>query len=779
MLIVRKTKIAAAIASFLTLSLCAQTALADDADIEKIVVKGQKIDRTLQETPASVAVITSQTVERENLNDFYDVLARTPNTSGTDGAGFNIRGIDAFNVTGGGSGGLASVYIDGAPVPYRMMQQGGFSTWDISQVEILRGPQSTLQGRNSLAGAVVMKTRDAMHEFDFKGRLGVGEYGTQEAAVAFGGSLIEDELAFRVSGEKRDFDGYNTNVATGKESDFDNNEFYRAKLRYTPSALPEFEAQFSFMHSENDKGIDWVMVESGHQDYPINDIYKDRYVYLDSPTYEWTDTDLYILNLDYDLNDQWSFASITTYSDAAYGYEWDGDASMNPPKSTLTDVRKDETKTQELRFTYDGDKLSGLIGFYYSDLDVFDSSGGERGITFADLGVRSLLTAPAEFGGLGLPAALADLVLQFYAAADPVFIGQNSDYIQKVKTKALFADFTYEVNDNWDIFAGLRYDKEEQANGTIADIYITEQTQAVLPNPEDFATNPMLAQLVAGINQQLFAMADGASGDEPVEDADFDSWLPKLGATYRFNQDISTSFTVQKGYRSGGVGTNVAKATPFTFDPEYTWNYELAFRSVWLDEKLVVNANIFYLDWTDQQIAVYLSGNQYDRETRNVGKSHVQGFETEISYELTNNLNFYGGLGYSKTKIDEFVTDVNGSDEDYQGRPFAGAPEWTALVGLDYFNEQGFVANINASYTGSSQRLSIPKETSDSIFIDPRNEAYWLVNTRVGYQWDNYGVYALIENLLNEQYVALEPAGFNNQTLSSPRTASIRFEVNF
>lgn len=769
---IRSSKLAFAVAFAISGVTFSNIVHADDiSKIEKIMVKGQKIDRTLQETPASVAVITSQTIERENLNDFYDVLARTPNASGTDGAGFNIRGIDAFGVTDGGSGGLASVYVDGAPVPYRIMQQGGFSTWDISQVEILRGPQSTLQGRNSLAGAVVMKTRDAVQEYDFKGRIGMGEYGTKEAAVAFGGGLIDDQLAFRVSAEKRDFDGYNTNVATGNESDFDNNEFYRAKLRYTPSALPEFEAQLSFMHSENEKGIDWVMVESGHEDYPINNIYDDRYVYLDSPTFESTDSDLYILNLNYDLSNEWSFSSISTYSDAEYSYEWDGDASMQAPQSILTDTRTDKTTTQELRFTYEGDKLSGLIGFYYSDLDVFDSSGGERGITFAQLGVRSLLTAPAEYGGLGLANTLADQVLQFYAGADPVYIGQSSDFTQKVKTKALFADFTYEVNAAWDVFAGLRYDKEQQANGTNADIYITEQTQNALPKPESFAADPMLAQLIAGINQQLYAMADSASGDEPVEDASFDAWLPKLGATYRFNQDISTSFTIQKGYRSGGVGTNVAQATPFTFEPEYTWNYELALRSVWLDDKLVVNANMFYLDWTDQQVSVYLSGNQYDRETRNVGKSHVQGFETEISYELSPTTNLYGGIGYSKTEFDQFSATFNGEEQDYSGYSFAGAPEWTALLGLDYASDEGFMANINASYTGSSQRLATA--------LEPRNDAYWLVNSRIGYQWQNYGVYALVENLLDAEYVSLAPAGFDNQTLSSPRTASVRFEVNF
>ncbi|WP_151173610.1 TonB-dependent receptor [Pseudoalteromonas ruthenica] len=768
----------APLAIAITLALCAANSLtvhADVQDIEKIIVSGQKIDRGLQETPTSVAVITEQTVERENLNTFYDVLARTPNVSGTDGAGFNIRGIDAFNVTGGGSGGLASVYIDGAPVPYRMMQQGGFSTWDISQVEVLRGPQSTLQGRNALAGAVVMNTRDAEQEYSLKARLGMGEYGAQEAAIALGGGLVEDELAFRLSAEKRDSGGYNTNVATGEESDFDDNEFYRAKLRYTPTALPQFEAQLSFMHSENEKGIEWVATQSGNTAYPINDIFDDRYVYLDSPTFEFTDTDMYALNMQYDLTDFWRLTAITTYSNSKYGYEWDGDASMVGPQSTLTDRREDKTTSQELRLTYDGERLSGLIGLYYSDVDVNDISSGERGVTFEQLGVRTLLTAPPEFGGLGLPAVLAEQVLQLYRGADPLFISQSAYYVQGITTTALFADFTYELNNHWDAFAGLRYDREQQENGNTTDISISARTEQALPQPSDYAFDPMLAQLIGGINQQLYAMAADASGDEPVEDADFDAWLPKVGATYRFNDDVSSSFTVQRGYRSGGVGTNIAQSTPFTFDPEYTWNYELAMRSVWLDDALVLNANLFYLDWEDQQVDVYLSSNQYDREVRNVGASHVQGFETELSYSLNPSTRFYGGIGYSQTEFDDFVQLFNGVETNYSGREFAGAPQWTALMGVDYFSHQGWVANVNASYTGSSQRLSTPLEQG----LDPRNDTHWLVNARVGYQWQHYGVYALVQNALDEQYVVLAPAGLGNQTLGAPRTFSVRFEAQF
>ena len=171
----------------------------DISGVEKIVVTGQKIDRSLQETAASVAVFTEKNLEQQNITNFGEILAHAPNVN-FDDYSFSIRGIDAFNVSGGGNSYLASVYVDGAALAYRMIQSGGFSTWDVSQVEILRGPQSTLQGRNALAGAVVMSTKDPSYESDMKVRIGFGDYGRKDAAIALGGELVDNQVAFRFSG---------------------------------------------------------------------------------------------------------------------------------------------------------------------------------------------------------------------------------------------------------------------------------------------------------------------------------------------------------------------------------------------------------------------------------------------------------------------------------------------------------------------------------------------------------------------------------------------------
>ena len=129
-------------------AVCSTNVLAEDLldeAMETIVVTGQKIDRSLKDTPNSVAVITSNEIEKLNVQNIADIYNVIPNVSGDFNQGFTIRGINAFNVSGGGNSFLTSMYLDGAPLPYRVVRSGALSVWDLSQVEVFRGPQSTLQ----------------------------------------------------------------------------------------------------------------------------------------------------------------------------------------------------------------------------------------------------------------------------------------------------------------------------------------------------------------------------------------------------------------------------------------------------------------------------------------------------------------------------------------------------------------------------------------------------------------------------------------------------------
>ncbi len=771
--------VAHSIALALATSLTVAPAFAEEQPTETIVVTGQKIDRTLQETPNSVAVVTASDIEKFNIQHVADVFNAMPNVHGSLNNGFSIRGIDAFNVSGGGNSYLTSMYFDGAPMPFRLMRQGSLTMWDVSQVEIFRGPQSTIQGRNALAGAVIIRTQDPTYEWSGKGQITVGENGQREYAIAGGGELVDNQLAFRIAAETKDFDGFNYNETRQAKSDYRESDNYRAKLLFEPEAIPGLRALFTYTNNENEIGPRWIMGNSA-SDPRIND--------FDAPIFEFTDSDLSNLEISYELNENWTLDSITTYSDVDYGYQWDGDLTP-APDSVLDYDRNDKTFSQELRFTFDYDNLKGVFGLFYSDLDVEDESGGRRSITLAALGVPTLLTAPAEFGGLGLPQAMADQVLALYADVDPVQLGTATDMQQKVKSQAIFADVTWSLNDQWDIIAGARFDKEEQENASNS-LYTIENADK-LPDPAFYGqANPMLGQLLAGLNAQLMLQASNASGTAPLSDTDFDAFLPKLGVSYHFNDDMTLNAIYQKGYRSGGVGTNISRASVFTYSPEYTNNYELSLRSVWLDGELVVNANAFYVDWTDQQVQVQLSSNQYDRETLNAGSSTVRGAETEVFWYPTNQFTLTAGIGYSKTEFEDFQFETQGTTTDLSGYSFADAPELTANISADYRFDNGFYLNVNANYADSSRAYVNPKiiipDFDFATDKEPENDGRMLVNAQFGYEMDNYKAFITVRNLLDREYVnnffsatSAGPLGVNQLDLGEPRQISFTVQAMF
>lgn len=719
-----------------------------DETIETIVVTGQKIDRSLQETPNSVAVVTANDIEKLNVQNIADIYNVIPNVSGDFNQGFTIRGINAFNVSGGGNSFLTSMYLDGASLPYRVVRSGALSVWDLSQVEVFRGPQSTLQGRNALAGAIMLRTQDPTYEYSAKARVTFGEHGQKEFAVAGGGALIDDMLAFRIAVEDKVSDGDIDNITRAEKQNDEDNQTIRTKLLFEP--IDSVDALLTISSAEAEFGPNWSLFEYGDSAF-------DRKVWNNSHIYERTDTDLYNLEISWEINEQWSFDSITTYSDSEYRYNWDGDMTAVQVVADNQYVRTDETSSQEFRLTYESDYVQAVTGLYVSKLDVDDKASGERFLSFSDLGLpplEVLLTAPAEFGGFGLPAEYAALVVPLYPDIDPVVLGLDSSLEQEVETLAIYADVTWKVNAQLDILAGLRFDKEEQKNGSVANYTINN----VMPDPAQVPAP--LDQIVAGINGTLNGMAAAASGVEPVADADFDAWLPKLGVSYHVNDDITASFIYQKGYRSGGVGTNIAKQEIYTYDQEYTNNYEFSLRSVWDDGKLMVNTNVFYTEWTDQQISIQLSTASFDTETVNAGESNIKGFETEVFYYPNEALSITAGIGLAKTEFDKFnyVVQSSGEIKDLAGRSFEDSPEWTANVAANYDFGNGFTVSVNANYKDGGFAYLDPSSSLDeakyAIDNDPMNDSRTIINANMTYEWENYQVRMDVRNLLDEEYIS-------------------------
>jgi outer membrane receptor protein involved in Fe transport len=753
----------------------AGTADADAAAAEapggagEIVVTGMKFDRTLQDTPESVKVYTSEEIERQNLVSIYDLIDRTANVSSTlSKSGFNIRGISNKNVSGYGFGTLATVYLDGSPLPSEAAGGGPLDLWDLDQVEILRGPQSTLQGRNALAGAIILKTADPSFDWHGKARAMITDADSEyRLAAAVGGPIVDDRLAFRIAGELARGDGFIKNRFAGGNYARTNSEAVRAKLLFTPTGADGIQIKLSYLYDRH-FGNDG----RGYTFSDVPDAWDDRHVEANRPTYNRMNTDLGTLDISLPLGGGFTLSSVSTYSHIKTFSIYDGDLRREDV-SYGDYTTNQKTFSQEARLTFDTGALQGLIGGYYSRLKNPDTDSNS---TFSlhldqDLGLTNQVTSVlvSQFG-LPLPAAqaLARQARQIYP--DRVFISSQQLYSVDIETMALFGDANWEVAPGLKLLAGFRYDRERQKVANSNSVVLN----TVIPNPADYASNPTLAMIIRTVNGLLQAQVDNANSSGPESTTTYKAFLPKGGVSFEFAPDKTVSAIVQRGYRSGGSGVNPGRATTHVYDPEYTWNYELSLRTQWLDRRLTFNANAFYVDWTDQQVYVQLSDNVYDYETQNAGSSRVWGFEVESDFDVTERLNIYGSAGYANSKFLDFQT-TNGVVQDLSGRAFANAPRWTWAAGLDWRHPSGFSANFNVNYRGAQyQNL---REASAKRDLPART----LVNAKIGWANDNVGAYLVATNIFDEKYFdyQYENAGRLQALFGEPRTIGLTFEGRF
>ncbi len=748
----------------LVILLAAGSAAAQTQDqptsVEDIVVTGEKTDRSLQDTPTSVGVVTSRRVEQEAIQTLGEVFQRTANLTETYGhTGFTIRGVNNQGVSGGGDAALTTIYVDGAPLPPTITFSGPTDAWDMRQIEIFRGPQSTLQGLNALAGSVVMRTIDPTFDWDLRARAIVADPKETAFAVAGGGPLIADELAFRLSAEKRDGDGFTHNETLNAPEDPIDSLTVRGRLLWTPKSLPGFEARLGYTRFESDGGY---LFSYTNTDVP--DFYDNRRAFSDTPNTSHVETDLATLELSQVLSDKLTLSSVTSWSDIQQFQQYDGDGTAANIGYGFNAYDYD-TLTQEVRLNYRGERVHGLIGAFYYDRDQHANSASRTNVPTPVNTIAALLQSN------GLDAATASAVANLYARALPVIpVNYSAEFPSQVTTYALFGDGEWNLTDRLSVVGGFRWDHEENT------VRVTQSAVFVGTYPDPAAYGPVGSPLylaVTGINAGVAGLVAQAGSATPEATRDFDAFLPKLGLLYDVTPDVTAGFVVQRGYRSGGSSANTARSQVFAYDPEYTWNYEASLRSTWLDGALTVNANAYYVDWTDQQVSVNFGLNLYDNHTVNAGKSHLYGFEVETTHRLNTAFDWYASLGFSRTQFDEFTTSVGGTSSDLSGSEFSYAPRWTLALGGNYRWGSGFVANLNANYR--SEVFTSTGFSQDDSKVGGRT----LVNGRVGYETPRWGAYVYAKNLLDEQYMSYNRTDTAQAVLGDPRVVGLMLQARW
>lgn len=722
----------------LAISVISGQALAADNVVEEVVITGQKIERTQMETVSSVMVIDSKlllnTARTDNL---FDVLDMAPNVSDTGGFnGLSIRGIASSGVNALNNGAdTIGIFIDNSQVTARGVQDNAIGTWDVESIEILRGPQSTTGGRNSLAGQIIIHTKDPEFESNGAARLSYGEHGTAQASIMQTGA-ITDKLAFRITGDYQRTDGYVENDILNDDA-FNRNNTSNVRLKLLYKMDNDGEVNFSLARNRYRE----------HGDATVDGTVSGRKSRLNYPSRWDTESDSASLTVTLPFSDEWEFQSNTGFNTSDFFRSSDFDGSSTPAVNTaltplggpsiplgtaiLDQARDDYNFNQEFLLRFNNDKVRSVMGAYVA-----------RGKADDDYTVDN-----AYFLFSGLP-----LLLNNFATSTEEFT-----------TYALFADVDYKLTDNFTLMAGLRVNHENRetqlSQGTSRAISYAPLTAGSLGLADAPAATP-LDMYIDGV-LVVFNGVDATRKDDKSSTV----VLPKLGFNYQWNDDLSTGFVVQKGYRPGGVAVNLIRGGARSYDEETTINYEASLR--WqATDSLNINANVFYTDWKDQQAQVVPAGaiNPNDFWVDNLGESQVQGIEVSFDAMLTPDWDIYGGIGYTDTEIKEYE-DVPA----YKGREFQHARNLTANLGTSYSFADGWNANVNISHASEGA----PRLDS----LDTVTSAYTLVNAKLGYETEHWGVSLYANNLFDDEYelVRRTPSDYGNLVYADPRVVGISF----
>lgn len=671
--------------------------------MQPVTVRGELLARARQDTQTSVSVVTGEELDRSTDKDLFDTVDRLPNINAQGGGyGFVIRGITDRGPGSAGTASAISVQIDGANVPNgQALRTGALSTWDLQQIEVLRGPQSTQQGPNALAGAIILRSKDPGFEQEFKARADYGSFNEQRIAAAVN-LPVNDRLATRFSYEDYRSDGDIKSSFNAEEIGEERLETMRARLRYKPDR--NLNVILGYLYSDNKLG-----------NQGINERRFSKHRVNSQETNATGITNQLNLRINYRFNDQWSLYAQTSYLDSEYLLQnplEPGNRLNSPAFRTVDDI----SLSQELKLQYQADALRAVAGGYYLETDK-------------DLEFKAIIADASRFGR--------------FPAGTSAILGNAFD--AQVENYAVFSEAEYRLTSQWLLVAGLRYDWEQQNNVSI--------------NQSSFKPEPF-----PGFNRPPTTVK---------LDADYSALLPKIGVIYDWSDAISIGFTAQRGYRAGGSATAFVLRTPYEYDPEFTHNYELAFRSVWLNRRLTVNTNLFYTDYKDIQVNIPgPSGTFADATIENAARATLWGGELLSDFDVTPNLSLFANIGYTKTRFDDFILNINRKPTDVSGNEFSQAPRWTGSIGAGYYAGNGLQLEFDVNFTDKSYYTAAndPKEL---------NSSFTLVNARISYHSNSFWQAQLYaRNLFDRQYLARKRAdGFSSA--GDSRVIGISFSADY
>jgi iron complex outermembrane receptor protein len=660
--------------------------------LEEIIVTARKRSESLHDVPISITAFTARDIEDAGIENVQDVAQLTPGLTWTalfgSAGGPVIRGVST-NIGEPNVG----FFLDG-------VYQSSRATMDaliggIERIEIAKGPQSALYGRNTFGGAVNYITKKPGDTQEGEIELTLGDNGRQDIAASVSGPL-SDTWSYRAGISYRSFDGYYTNELTG--GDLDTKESLLAALSLEANPSDSLNVIFRVGLEDTDNGdfpIQYVRNNAGFVAVPFNDfqVYGGDLPGL-TTGFAVTPGSFERQHLNTSLSiikdfDNLSLTSITGFNDLDIDSNSDNDFEARPLgwQIALTDQQE---FSQELRLSGGNERSNWTAGIYYFDLSL-DTDVDNRFIDPALDGLFAPPTGPLQFLGIGSAAIV------------------NAESTENL---AVFGEYEFLLSDAWRLSVSARWADEKKSLDT-------------------FVSNPHTGFVLA---------------DLVIED-DWQSFTPKVSLSYAMSDATMLYGSVAKAVKAGGFNAlvNVTDAER-RYDQEDSLNYELGGKFSWADGRATTNVAIFRIDWTDQIVrALGASGAILNI---NAGETTSQGIELELIAKPTDNLSVRLGYAYTDSQYDDYIfaaLATFGLDPDVSGTPLQNVSKNQANASIQYHREVNSNWNWRIRVDSSIRTKQCTIQTCDATV---GNAAF--TNFRTGLDSDNWSIDLWVNNAFDE-----------------------------
>ena len=678
--------------------------------LDSVKVTARKREETLQDVPVAVTAFTPETLDKLNIKDLGDLDAQVPNLTvyaargSTSTVTAYIRGVGQADPLWGVDPGVG-IYLDDV---YIARPQGALlDVFDVERIEVLRGPQGTLYGKNTIGGAIKYISRGLPQETTGFASVTVGNYNQLDVKAALGGEIggKDSGLRGRVSVASMNRDGFGTNTYTGQE--VSDKEINAVRMQLGAYSQDDFDVQFAFDYMDDQSGVRGAKMLAPNPLAPAYPPTSDRYD-IRSGMKNINDTEMKgaSVTANWRPSDNWAFKYVAAKRES----DTETNIDFDTTPLTLVDVRafySDSQVSQELQANYDGGgRARGVMGLYWFNGDA----GGQ---------VLNHFYNPLLATGL----------------TNPLF--GDTQGVVNTKSIALYADWTFDLTDRLTLDVGARYTDEDKHAVALNRFY----------TGLDYGTS----------------WGTAANFDKTIN---FKNVSPKVSLDYQVTPDILVYGLASRGFKSGGynirANTTAVPRSGEPFDDEQVDSFEIGSKMSFLDQRLFLNLSAFHNKYKDIQLSIFTAfdsnndgvDDNFFGDFTNAGKGTVNGVEVEYQFLPTANWLVSGNLAWLDAKYDEFLTYtttrppvlVDVADSQY----FTNAPEFSGAINVEYRTDLANGGNLSAR-VGYSYQSEVWPTTDLSPLI--KQDGYGLVSAGVIWKIDDAWSLSLQgTNLADEEY---------------------------